>query len=100
MRKGGGMKVIVAVMFVLLIFSGGVSMAETRLQRVEQLTSEEVEALKMASGEVAKARKHLEEVEGGIAKAHDMRPEEYMEWKTWYVLDGSYILLYFRGWND
>ena len=94
------MKVIVAVLFVLLIFSGGVSMADTILQRVEQLTSEEVGALKMARGEVAKARKYLEQVEKGIAKAHNMVSEEYMEWKTWYVIDGSYILLYFRGWND
>src|SRR3990167_8333145 len=73
-------------------FYGGDSLA-----RVEKLSSEELNKYRIIQQKVAEAQKELKSIEDAIAKSHNMSSESYMEWSTYYRIDGEYILLLYSS---
>lgn len=72
------------------------------LVRVDKLSDKEKQELSVVRKKVIDAQKELEEIQHKIAKSHDMSKQDWMEWRSWYEIDGDYILYYcqyFMGWS-
>jgi hypothetical protein len=63
------------------------------LEKVEPLTHEEKNLLYAARQGVTEAKTELRKLEERIARDHKMKEESWMEWRSWFEIDGDYILL-------
>ncbi len=95
------MKAILCLIVLLGLFAS--PLYATDLQRVEQLTESERQELKAAKKAIDAANLAYKNVVDNIAKNHNMKSETWMEWRTWYEINGDFILLYgqshMRGWT-
>jgi hypothetical protein len=64
------------------------------LKRVEQLTETEKAILQERIEDVRSAQRALDAVKTTIAKSHNMISEDWMEWRSWYVIDRNYIMFF------
>ena len=85
------MKTILAALCVLLLCIASDVWSGT-LVKVEPLTEKEIADVRIARQGVIEARAKLAETELRIAKAHGMEKEEWMESKSWFEIDGDFIL--------
>lgn len=67
------------------------------LERVEELTKEEINELYTVRDKVKYAQIKLKEIEDKIARQHNIAKERYLEWERYYKIDGCYILLYYNN---
>ncbi|OFY39601.1 MAG: hypothetical protein A2Z69_00200 [Bacteroidetes bacterium RBG_13_44_24] len=103
-KKGGDANVrkylitLVMILCFLLIngFMGGLGWAG-ELRYVEKLTDQEKQELSEASKKLHEARENLEAIQDKIAKSHKMSNESWMEWGSWYEINGDYILSYYQS---
>lgn len=99
------MKRIALTIMVLLLssvaaFSGSyelMSMDTGTLKRAEKMTEVEIARLRDARAMVTIATDNVNRVERDIAKAHGMERGRWMEWESWWEIDGDFILSRYRS---
>jgi hypothetical protein len=85
-----------------LIFTGSLGMKggdamAGELRAVEKLTELEILQLKGAREVAREADSKLQKVQDEIAKNHKMRGADWMEWHSWYEINGDFILYYYQS---
>lgn len=73
-------------------FSGTTGILSGTLVRADRLTADEIKSLADAQAEIDKATTNLRQVQASVALSHKMTGQSWMEWSTWYVFDGDFIL--------
>lgn len=82
-----------SLLIITILFISEVVMAET-LVKVYELTQDEQSKIAQANEEINKARKRYNKLIDDIAHSHGASKEDWMEWRSWYVVSGKYILQY------
>lgn len=91
-KTTGGFLPVSMCLLTVLLFSS-IAFAGT-LSRAEKLTDIEIKALDVADKAVKEVQKEADKLKVKIAEAHGMKPQSYMEWRSWVEFDGDYILLH------
>jgi hypothetical protein len=94
-----GVSLLIAI---CLIFCGSVGLKggdveAGELRKVEKLTEIEILQLKGAREVAREANDKLRELQDRIARDHKMNSVYYMEWSSWYEINGDFILLYYTN---
>lgn len=66
--------------------------------RAEQLTDAQKKSIRDAEQKVEDANEALQKVKEGVAAEHGMKSERWMEWQSWWEIDGDFII--FRHHNS
>jgi len=91
---------ILFVVFLLIWVGIVIKASAVELKSVEKLTELEKLELVQAKNKFYEAQNNLEKVKNDIAKSHKMLGESYMEWRSWYEINGDYILYYYQSFMD
>jgi len=93
----GLLLILVLTLFIgSLGLKGGDALA-AELRAVEKLTEIEILQLKEAKDAAREANRKLQEVQDRIAIDHKMKGESWMEWSSWYEINGEFIFYYYRS---
>jgi len=65
-----------------------------RLIQVAKLTDHEKTIISDAQHKIEEAQIELKNLESLIARNHNILHHDYMEWRTDFIFDGGFILLY------